>query len=118
MNKVLAHPLVLTIVTVLFLVFWWSLYRTMSSFNSSRERLAALRSEVNDQAEQVQELEVELQIARDEFTKEKIARNELLQQKPAEYVVKIDVAPERRSSRSKTTPKTPWEEWRELLLNQ
>lgn len=116
MKKLLANPLVVIGITLAFVLFWWSLYRTIQSFSVSRERLAQLRAEVDSATQEVQDLEQKLQAAQDPLTKEKIVRNELLQQKPGEYIVKIDGKPPKKNTVSQKKRGSPWEEWQTLLL--
>ena len=116
MKKVVSHPLVVLVITLILGLFWWSLYRTILSFGSSQHYLAELHEEVNHQASQVEKLKQQLQEAQDPLTKEKIARNELLQQKPGEYVIKIDEDATPAINQPQEEIKTPWQQWRELLF--
>lgn len=115
MNKLLSHPLVVVTITLLFVLFWWSLYRTVQSFDQSSNHLAELRGQVDQATQEVQQLEQDLQAAKSDLTKEKIVRNELLQQKPGEYVVKIEWPQERKTTTAAPDTLTPWEEWQKLL---
>jgi hypothetical protein len=102
-------------ITCLVVIFWWSLYRTITAQTTSQDNLGQLHQDLELTTSRVQSLEQELQTARNDVTKEKIVRNELLQQKPGEYVVKADLSPAKKTSTPARKQLTAWEEWWQLL---
>jgi len=85
MNKLLSHPLFILLLTLFCGLFWLSLYRSTQSFSASKQNLAKVKTEINFKAQELSKLESEYQTAQQDFTKEKIPRNELLLQKEGIY---------------------------------
>ena len=114
MQKWLFHPLTIIACTIFALFFYWSLTRTDQNIRISTETLHVLDQEVKQMASEVSQTEKQLQVATSAATQEKIIRDELLMQKPGEYVVQLPPSEKEQRPREKII-KTPWEGWRAVL---
>lgn len=116
MKKLLFHPVTILVFTVFILAGILSLQRTTREIRSSTETIQNLDQEINQIEGQVADLEAELEHASSEFAKEKIIRDELLMQKPGEFVIQMPPIPSPSPKGEILTVRTPWEEWRGILL--
>jgi len=118
MQKLLFHPLTALVITGLTIIFLISLYHNTQDIRRSTESLSILDQENQQLASEVTKLEKKLSQAQTDFAQEKITRDELLMQKPGEYVVQLPPLP--TPSLAPQTPtqlSTPWAEWRQLLFH-
>ena len=117
MLKLLNHPITIVIVTLIASIFMLSLRRTnlkqaqsVITIQTTSEKIEQLENEVNL-------LENKLAEAETPLAKEKIFRNELLLQKPGEYVIQMhEEEIENLIDKTVKNP-TPWEEWKKLLFD-
>lgn len=117
MQRLLSHPLVIAIFTALAIVFFVSLDKNAQTAKTSSETLQALKSQNKELEQDVKNLEEQVQTAQSEISKEKIIRNELLLQKPGEYVVQLPGdALKEDAGIEPVPPETPWEAWKKVLL--
>ncbi len=115
MKSLLFHPLTALILTVLTIIFVMSLRTNKNEISRSSETIHLLEQEVDKISSEVSQSQQDLETAQLPISKEKIARDELLMQKPGETVLQLP--PLQESDLPEVTqPKTPWEEWKELLL--
>lgn len=108
------------ILTAISIVFSISLYKSAQRTNISSQNLESLEQEVAEIEQEVAQLEESLETAKQPLAKEKIIRNELMMQKPGEYVIQI--ATEELSNQAKKLPNqeknlSPWQEWRQLYFS-
>ena len=116
MSKLFAHPLVVFLITVASLVFIFSL-DGKSQTKNSQETIAHLKTENEKISQEIEGLKENLGTAQTTFAKEKIIRDELLMQKPGEYVVQIVGVEEVKTEKTMVEKKrTPIEEWRNRLF--
>ena len=117
LSKILFNPIAFIVITAFSLVFSLSLYNSAKKTRESSQQLNVLEQEIAGMKNEVTELEQAVLEAEQPFTKEKIIRNELLMQKPGEYIVQIpeEVAVQAETTIPSPSPK-PWEEWKELLF--
>ncbi len=115
MNKLLSHPLFILLLTLFCGLFWLSLYRSTQSFSASKQNLAKVKTEINFKAQELSKLESEYQTAQQDFTKEKIARNELLLQKEGEFIVQLPPQEKKSVETVEVATHTPWQKWKDLL---
>lgn len=115
-SKLLFNPVSLVIISALCLVFSFSLYNSAKKTKTSSQQLNVLEQEIEGLKTDVDTLAEASKTAEQSFSKEKIIRNELLMQKPGEYVVQIPDEPISASdSQVDTKETTPWQEWQEIL---
>lgn len=116
MQKLLHHPITVIIFTVIAVLFYFSLEKSAGTAELSTNTLQKLQQDTEQLNKDVQQLEEKLSDAGNSVAKEKIARDELLLQKPGEYAIQIpDVAPTQNTATPVQT-ETPWQKWKLILL--
>ena len=117
MMNFLRNPLTILAFTLVFAFFFFSLrknakksYISIQNVNLLENEVKQLKSETNNQKNQ-------LEIIKQPLTKEKIVRNELLLQKPGEYVVQLPPASPTPSQEEQKINQSPWVEWKKVLFN-
>lgn len=116
MQKLLSHPITLALCTTLAIIFYVSLDKSTQTVHTSATTLQSLEQQNKKLDTEVKILEEQVQSAQTELAKEKIIRNELLLQKPGEYVVQLpeDILQPHQKAEDEA-PETPWEAWKRLL---
>lgn len=94
MAKPLEHPLVIILITGLFLVLFMSLRKTSGRTEQSTQEISALEKEAYNLSKEVQTLQEELEYSKSQEYKEKIIRDQLLLKKENEYIVQLAVPEE------------------------
>ncbi len=107
--------LFITLITILFI---FSLRRTASKSIVSQENVEVLEHTLQDITTKIEIEKKELEYTSSEFAKEGILRNELLLQKPGEYILQIPLEEKEIEKQKLSQEKTPWETWKNLLLNK
>lgn len=115
MKTLLFHPLTALIITVLAIVFFLSLQTNKNEISRSSDTIHLLEQEVDKISSETSVSEEKLEDAKSPLTKEKIARDELLMQKPGETILQLPPI-EETDIPEVDQPKTPWEQWKELLF--
>ena len=116
MKSLLYHPVTLAVFTILVIFIIISMHQTVNQIQRSTQTTSLLDQEIDQIASEVSGLEAALAQAQSEFTKEKIARDELLLKKEGEIVLQL---PEIHLPETKTashSAQTPWQEWQALLF--
>ena len=117
MRKLLYQPLVVAIITLLVIVLCTSLYISTLQLRGSAQKVAVLRADVAKQQAATDELAQKLGEAQRPVTQEKIIRDELLMQKPGEYVVQMPDLPVPLVAVAGVPKKlSPWQAWKKLLF--
>lgn len=116
MTLLLKHPLVIVIITVVAIFYYVSLDKSAQKANTSSEAVQVLEQEMQKMTSDVSLLERELEAANHPVAQEKIIRNELLLQKPGEYVLQLPPLEVTEQTPPQVEKKTPWEEWKEILF--
>lgn len=117
MWKLLLHPVSALIITMVAVLFSLSLYKSTQDIRSSQAGLDQLEGEIAQLGSEVQSVQAEMQQADSPLVKEKIIRNELLMQKPGEYVIQIpEVIEEPGAVLPESSDTQPWQEWQQLLF--
>lgn len=116
MRSLLKHPAVILLITILAVLYFLSLDSSAQKAEVSLETVAVLEQEVDEMASEVSVLEKQLEAANHPITQEKIIRNELLLQKPGEYVLQLPETEVVEAQLPKAKEKSPWEEWQEVLF--
>jgi len=117
MLKLIYQPLVVGIITLTTVILCISLYISSVQLRGSSQKVASLRADVAKQQALTDALGQKLQTAQNSTTQEEIIRDQLLMQKPGEFVVQTPDLP--RVSPEVTPPPpspTPWQEWKKLLF--
>ncbi len=115
MLRILLHPISLFLLTVAAGAFYLSLVRTNQNLRTSTEALSVLDQEVAQIASEVEKLESQVAEATSAATKERILRDELLMQKPGEYVLKLPAIETSKQDEEAVANQTPWQQWKEIL---
>src|SRR5258708_6873444 len=93
MRKLVSQPLVAVIITFLIGCVCFSLYLSIFQLRGSAAKVAALKADVQKQQEATDALSERLHNAQSSYSKEEIIRDQLLMQKPGEFVVQIPDLP-------------------------
>ncbi len=125
-TKILYHPITILALTIGAIMFFFSLDKSGKKTQNSSENIRVLEYEVNQISKEIIELEEKMEKVGSEQFQEKVVRNELLLQKPGEYVLQIaeidekskkaDCTTEECQNKSNNTDKKPLFAWRELLF--
>lgn len=107
--------LFITLITILFI---FSLRRTASKSIVSQENVEVLEHNLQDISTRIETEKKELEYTSSEFAKEGILRNELLLQKPGEYILQIPLEEKETKKQTISREITPWETWVNLLLKK
>lgn len=88
-TKILYHPIIILVLTIGAIMFFFSLDKSGKKTQNSSENIRILEYEVGQISKEVIELEEKIEVVESGQFKEKVVRNELLLQKPGEYVLQI-----------------------------
>jgi cell division protein FtsB len=116
MKKLLYHPLIIIIITIISGLFLLSLKKTAQKSETAAKNVAVLEGQINQLAGQIETEKQAIEYTSSDLAKEKILRDELLLQKPGEYVLQIPEENRLNSEDSSIKQKSNWEAWRELLF--
>jgi len=87
--KLIYHPITILVITIVAIAFFFSLDKSSRKTQSSNENIKILEYEVNQVSSEIVSLEEKIEDTQSDQFKEKIIRNELLLQKPGEYILQI-----------------------------
>lgn len=118
MKNILQKPLTIIIVTIISLIFLISLKKTASKSIISQKNVELLEQKLQDINKRISNEEKSLDTASSEFEKEKIMRDELLLQKPGEYVLQIPLETTNYSNDNNNQQLSPLETWKKLFNNE
>jgi hypothetical protein len=116
MFNFLRNPLTILAFTLVFAFFFFSLRKNAKRSYISVQNVNLLENEVDQLISEVDNQKKQLEVIQQPLTKEKIVRNELLLQKPGEYVVQLPPASPTPAQNNKNSRSNPWGEWRKLLF--
>jgi hypothetical protein len=117
MSKILYSPLAILLSTVITILLCVSLYLNSHELAHSTTKITDLQAEVTTQNNTLEKLKSNLEDAKGDLAKEKIIRDQLLMQKPGEYVVQVpDLPVSSVPSREVIEPLSPWKKWQKLLF--
>lgn len=118
MTKLIQHPLTILLATILVIVFFISLESSSNKTQVSSQNIQVLEKEVSQISEEILELQDKIEQTNTQQFQEKIVRNELLLQKPNEFVLQIpQSALDETEIKEHTQEKqTPLQQWKTLLL--
>ena len=122
----LYHPITVLALTIGAIMFFFSLDKSSKKTQNSSENIRALEHEVHQISKEIIELEEKKDLVESEQFREKIIRNELLQQKPGEYVLQVpdieeipnktDCTEKICEKQNENDIKPPFQAWKELLF--
>lgn len=116
MINLLKHPVVALLITIFAVLYYLSLDSSAQKATVSSNTVEELEQEVNQMSNEVAVLEKKLDTANHPITQEKVIRNELLLQKPGEYVLQLPPIEVKETPPPTVEKKTPWEEWQAVLF--
>lgn len=116
MKKLLSHPLALIVITIFFGLVMASMRRSAQKSEVASQNVDALQSQIDQLSGQLEQERQLLQDHSSPLAQEKALRNELLLQRPGEYVIQIPDEILTARSAGETEVKSPWEEWLKLLF--
>lgn len=115
--RLLYHPLTILAVTLLAVIFALSLHTSRQKMRTSTEQISVLEQEVDQMANEVYQLNYQVQTATSSAAQEKIIRDELLMQKPDEIIVQLPPIDEVKMPLPSPSPSPdPWQEWWALIF--
>lgn len=117
-SKWLFHPASALVFLSICGLMWWSLAATARKTRNSTEAVGILEQENAKIARDVSELENQLKTASSSTNHEKIIRNELLMQKPGEYVLQIPDLPALPDTHTPVPTPTAWQQWQKIWRRQ
>ena len=114
----LKKKVAILIFTAIILWLSWSLYQSGRNFQQTTKVLQQKKAALEKQRNKLAELKKKLNLAEQEFTKEKLIRDELLLQKPGEKIIQVSLP---KDNLFPTAPPTPspnnWRLWWRALKN-
>jgi uncharacterized membrane protein YhiD involved in acid resistance len=115
--KWLNHPLVVIFITILAVSFYYSLNQSILKNSSSQTEADILEAQVKKMTEETQQLEETLVKTSLPLEKEKQIRDQLLMQKPGEYVVQLANDQRKKTPVPDPVPTTsPIDSWKQLFF--
>ncbi len=119
MRKILYHPLVIAIITLLTGILCFSLYINSFQLKESSTKVSLLQADVEKHQKEANTLQQKLENAKSSTAKEGIIRDQLLMQKPGEFVVQLPDLPVSSPKHSSDAQSlSPWQEWQRLLFDR
>lgn len=115
MSRWFYHPFTVIIFTIVVTWLYASLLRTEGKMRTSTESVGVLDQEVRQIASEVSDLELQLSHAKSEAAQEQRIRDELLLQKPGEYVIQLPNMEQQKPTRPPKQALSAWQEWQEVL---
>jgi cell division protein FtsB len=115
MKQLLEKPLIILIATIITLLFIISLRKTASKSLVSQHNIELLEQKLQAVNQQIITEQKDLETTSSEFAKEKVMRDELLLQKPGEYILQIPLEYQNTNNQAQPIPPTPVESWRKLF---
>ncbi|MBP7842657.1 hypothetical protein KA017_01500 [Candidatus Woesebacteria bacterium] len=125
-TKILYHPIIILALTIGAIMFFFSLDKSGKKTQNSSENIRVLEHEVGQISKEIIELEEKIEVVESGQFKEKVVRNELLLQKPGEYVLQIaetessaldsDCVNNECENRNEKIDKSPLLAWEKILF--
>lgn len=116
MSSLLKNPISVVIITIIAVFYYLSLNKSAQKASISSQTVAQIEEERTLVSNEVTQLEKQLEGINHPISQEKALRNELLLQKPGEYVLQLPSI--EVSEAQHAVPKEPsaWDEWRKILF--
>jgi hypothetical protein len=116
MPRLFYHPFVLSLVTLVAIGLWISFYLNSREIGQSSVLVDTFQNQITQQEKAVADLEQQLEQSKNPTKQEAIIRNELLMQKPGEYMIQmpeVEITP--TPTASTNSYQTPWQKWQVIL---
>lgn len=115
MKKIIFHPLAVFFSTLCAVVFFVSLSHSAQRNSTIANAISELNHEITLTTEKNKQLKKELYIATSSAEKERMIREELLQQKPGEIIFILPKEKKEHATKKENTTADPLEQWKILL---
>src|SRR5579859_1088600 len=117
LGKIVYSKAAIVLATIVTILVCLSLYLNSRALGGhSQDSLKTLQAQLDNEKTQVSQLQQVLTDAKSSYAKEKIIRDQLLMQKPGEYVVQLPDLPTLSLSLAPTAKiLSPWEKWKIVL---
>lgn len=117
MRRLFYHPISIIICTVLVGILYYSLEKNANTAQISTQTLQELESQTVKMQAEVANLQTELEDSASTSAQERIARNQLLLQKPGEYIIQMpEIASEKTPTATPQPTLSPWQEWQKIIF--
>lgn len=116
MPKLLAHPLVMLAAAVLVVLFIVSLRQTAQKSEVASRNVAVMDQKIEEVSEELTEEKQELEYGASDLAREKLRRDDLLMQKPGEYVLQISDGRSATNTGPTHESISAWAAWKALLF--
>lgn len=118
-EQIIQHPLTLLTAICLVLVFSFSLMRNRQKAQISEDSLKQLQDNIESLESAVSNKSEQLQQSQSQLAREKIIRNELLQQQEGEIVLQIPEAElrDQLNKEEEQSDNSPLEAWKNLFFD-
>lgn len=119
MQRLLSHPLMILLSTGIAVAIWISLWHNQAEIRDSRSLVTNVEDDLAAERKEVESLQTQLDQASTPLAQERLIRDQLLMQKPGEYLLQIpEVTPEPVQTATAAATTTIWQEWQALLLQE
>lgn len=115
MNKFFFNPLTFVAVLLLAGLVGLSLHQTAKKAGISATQLKHLEGKVQELKTEIDQKTLVASRAAEPFVKEKIARDQLLWQKPGEIVIELPATTPTPAIVTAKPTQTPWQAWNDLF---
>ena len=118
MIKIIYHPFIIIILTIIGIIFFLSLDKSSQKTEISSKNIEVLELEINNMSLQTSQLEEKIIDADSDIFKEKVIRNELLLQKPGEIIIQLSSAESQKINfeSSQVEVEKPLDSWLDLIF--
>ncbi len=116
LSRLIYHPVFVAGTTLLVFIICVTLFLNSREIKSSAELLTQLKTQVAQKQQTFNQTKQKTEIAQTPLSQETIIRNELLLQKPGEYIVQMpDLPAPVAQIATYEVQLTPWAAWKQLL---
>jgi hypothetical protein len=117
MSRLVYNPIFAVITSILVTFLCVSLFLNSREIRQSQSHISFLEKNVEQEEQKTKLLEEKLAQAKSPEQKEAAIRNQLLMQKPGEYIVQIpDMTVPSPTPSVAPQPLSPWQQWKKLLF--
>lgn len=116
MSSLLKHPVTVIVITIIALFYYLSLDKSARKAEVSSEAVSQLEGELSQIQGEVSVLEKQIESVNHPISQEKALRNELLLQRPGEYVLQVPPIEVSETPHIQQEQTTPWQEWKKILF--
>ncbi len=114
MKKLLFYPLTVILITFICFLIFFSLKKTSQKAIVSNKNIQALEQEIGQLEQFAISNQNKLYQSEQNFTKEKMLRDQLLMQKDGEIIIQLPIEGLEVKKGDAQSAISPWEEWQKL----